>query len=61
MWEFSHMNMPLKGEKKGRNDMDICECTKLRLRALYPQKTCKRKGFGHTVYLFQENLCHVLS
>lgn len=55
------MNMPLKGEKKGRNDMDICECTKLRLRALYPQKTCKRKGFGHTVYLFQENLCHVLS
>lgn len=42
---------------KERNDMDTSECTEVRLRALYPQKTCKRKG--HAVYLVEENLCHI--
>lgn len=61
MWEFSHMTMPLSGEKKGRNDMNTCECTEVTLRVLYPQKACKRKGIAYTVYLVEENICHVLS
>lgn len=61
MWEFSHMTVPLTGEKKGRHEMDICECTEVRLRALFPQERCKRKGLGHAIYLVEENLCHVLS
>lgn len=61
MWEFSHLTMPLIGEKEGRNDMDICECTEVRLTTWYPQNTCKRKGLAYTVYLVEENLCHVLS
>lgn len=60
VWKSSHMTVPVSGEKKEAMTWTR-ECTEVRLRALYPQKTCKRKGLGHTVYLVEENLCHILS
>lgn len=55
------MTVPLRGEKKGRNDMVICECTEVRLKALYPQKSVRERDLDTQFTLLRKiyaTFCH---